>query len=189
MICDFPSMQHKQKSNLIWTCKHTPVPAQYPSKWISSLLDSAYIKMNSQMVLFKQCLNKYFPDNFISCYSASRNSMSKLMDVSLEMNGAIFITQNCAGPSVFGGPAGQKEVLIQNMCHLHSGLIFFLCFPCFLNGSYGVWGPDDLFFRQPVLLDNSTGCFRETCHCPPGDISYFIFYTLVSPYVKLGHKM
>lgn len=58
--------------------------------------------------------------------------MSKLTDVSLEMNGAIVITQNCAGPSVFGALAGQKEVLIQNMCHLHSGLIFFSVF-CLLS--------------------------------------------------------
>lgn len=160
MIHNLPSMQNKQKGNLIWTYKHTPVPAQYPSKWVSSLLVSAYIKKNSQMVLFKQCLNKYFPDHFISCYSASRNSVSMLMDVSLEMNGVIVITQHCAGLSAFGAPTGPKDVLIQNMCLPHPGLIF-QCFVCFLKGSCGVWGPDNLFFRQPELLDVALGASQR----------------------------
>lgn len=32
MIHGWPGMQSKQKGNLIWTSKHTPVPAQYPAK-------------------------------------------------------------------------------------------------------------------------------------------------------------
>lgn len=32
MIHGRPGMQNKQKGNLIWTCKHTPVPAQNPAK-------------------------------------------------------------------------------------------------------------------------------------------------------------
>lgn len=167
MIHNSSSMQNKQKGNLIWTCKHTPVPAQYPSKWISSPLVSAYIKKNSQMVLFKQCLNKYFLDPFISCYSASRNSVSALMDVSLEMNGVIVITQCCAGLSAFGAPAGQKDVLIQNMCLPHSRLIF-QCFVCFLTGSCGVLRPWQFIFQAAWPTGCSAGSFSEPCCCPAG---------------------
>lgn len=181
-------MQNKQKGNLIWTCKHTPVPAQYPSKWISSLLVSAYIKKNSQMVLFKQCLNKYFPNHFISCYSASGNSVSMPMDVNLEINGVIVITQRCAGLSAFGAPAGQKDLLIQNMCLAHSELIF-QCFVCFLNGTCGVWGPDNLFFRQPDLLDVAPVALKRPALLD--HLRYILSHPpyLGSPPVKLGHEM
>lgn len=59
------------------------------------------------------------------------------MDVNLEINGVIVITQRCAGLSAFRAPAGQKDLLIQNMCLAHSELIF-QCFVCFLNGTCGV---------------------------------------------------
>ena len=82
------------------------------------------------------------------------------MDVCSEMNSVIVISQCCAGFSAFGALAGQKDVLIQNMCLPHSGLVF-LCFVCFLKGSCGVWDSDNSLFRLPDLLDVALGASQR----------------------------
>lgn len=95
------------------------------------------------------------------------------MDVSLEMNGVIVITQRCAALSAFGAPAGPKDVLIQNMCLPHSELIF-QCFVCFLKGSCGVGGPANLFFRQPDLLRVALGASQRPAAVLQGLLRYIL---------------
>lgn len=68
---------------------------------ISSLLFSASIKQNSQVVLFKQCLNIYFQNHLINCHNASRILVSMIIDVSVEMDGVISTTQRCTSLCVF----------------------------------------------------------------------------------------